>query len=66
MRKTVDVNDLLSVFTHRKRSWAYKQLRLARVDGRPGPTLVSELAVWFGGSEQDLRELLGRGFVERK
>lgn len=66
MRKTVDVNDLLGVFTHRKRSWAYKQLRLARAAGRRGPTLVSELATLFGFSEQELRELLGGGFVERK
>jgi hypothetical protein len=65
MRKTIDVNDLLRVFTHRKRSWAYTQLRLARVNGRRGPTLVSELAAWFGFGEQDLRGLLGGGFVER-
>lgn len=65
MRKTVDVNDVLRLFTHRKRSWAYKQLRLARVDGRRGPTLVSELAAWLGDTDQELRDLLGGGFVER-
>lgn len=65
MRKTVDVNDLLGLFAHRKKSWAYKQLQLARTDGRRGPTLVSELASWLGCTEQDLRESLGRGFVDR-
>ena len=65
MRKTVDVNELLGVFTHRKKSWAYKQLRTARLGGHSGPTLVSELAAHLGYSEHELRESLGRGFVER-
>ncbi len=64
MRLFIEVDDVLRLFPHRKKSWAYEKLREAKLEGVPRPALVSEFAILYGYSEQELRQMLGGAFCE--
>jgi hypothetical protein len=64
-RQFLYVTDLLTIYQHRKKSWAYKQLQLARSGGERGRALVADVARLHGWTELEMREFLGPSFTEK-
>jgi hypothetical protein len=64
-RQFLYVTDLLAIYYRRKKSWAYKQLQLARKGGERGRALVADVARLHGWTEPEFREWLGPSFTEK-
>jgi hypothetical protein len=71
MRTFIYASDLLGMFPHRRKSWAYDFLRKARGPGpagrpaaRGGRAAVREVAALMRMGEPELRKCLGGSFAE--
>lgn len=57
MKQVLTVLDVLQLFPHRKKGWAYKQLRAVRDATSKAVTLTTDFAEHMGLTESELQAL---------
>jgi predicted metallo-beta-lactamase superfamily hydrolase len=55
MRSVLDVNDVLSLFPMRKKTWAYNQLQQIKDTTNKRVVTVKDLAEYMGLTEEEVR-----------
>lgn len=60
MKQIITVLDVLKLFPHRKKGWAYKQLRSVRDATGKAVTLATDFAEHMGLTESELQALWER------